>query len=81
MPRAARGIIGGQVYHVLNRGNGRANVFHKPADFVAFVKLIGEAKQRYPVKLQACCLMTSHVRRYHQRLLYTSLGLAIGSHL
>lgn len=39
MPRAARGLVGGQVCHLLNRGNGRANVFHKPEDFAAFVNL------------------------------------------
>ena len=51
MPRAARRLVGNQVYHVLNRGNGRADVFHKPKDFEAFVSLIAEAKRRYPVKL------------------------------
>lgn len=60
MARAARGLVGGQIYHVLNRGNGRANVFHKPGDFEAFVNLIAEAKQRYPVKLLAYCLITNH---------------------
>lgn len=60
MPRAARGLVGGQVYHVLNRGNGRAEVFHKAEDFQAFVGLIGEAKQRYPVRLLAYCLMSNH---------------------
>lgn len=45
MPRAARGLVGGQIYHVLNRGNGLANVFHKPQDFEAFVYLIAAAKQ------------------------------------
>jgi len=60
VPRAARGLVGGQVYHVLNRGNGRANVFHKPEDFAAFVKLIAEAKERHPVKVIAYCLMTNH---------------------
>jgi putative transposase len=60
MARAARGLVGGQIYHVLNRGNGRANVFHKPGDFAAFVNLLGEAKQRHPVKLLAYCLMTNH---------------------
>jgi hypothetical protein len=43
MPRAARVLTGEQVYHVLNRGNGRATVFHKPEDFQAFVNLIREA--------------------------------------
>ncbi|PLX85521.1 MAG: transposase [Desulfuromonas sp.] len=60
MPRAARALVDGEVYHVLNRGNGRSNVFHKPADFEAFVKLIGEAKERYPVKVIAYCLMSNH---------------------
>ncbi|WP_157671910.1 transposase [Desulfuromonas soudanensis] len=49
-----------EVYHVLNRGNGRAEVFHKPADFAAFVTLIGEAKERFPVKVLAYCLMSNH---------------------
>ena len=58
MPRPARGLVGNQVYHVLNRGNGRADVFHKPKDFEAFVILIAEAKQCCPVQLLAYCLMT-----------------------
>jgi putative transposase len=39
MPRTARAAVGGLCYHVLNRGNGRAEVFHKPEDFDAFVGL------------------------------------------
>jgi len=34
MPRAARAVADNEVYHILNRGNGRADVFHKAADFV-----------------------------------------------
>lgn len=60
MPRGARGFADNEVYHVLNRGNGRATVFHKAADFEAFVRLIGEAKERYPVKVLAYCLMSNH---------------------
>lgn len=48
------------VYHVLNRGHGRAEVFHKPEDFAAFLKLIVAAKKRYPVKVIAYCLMSDH---------------------
>ncbi len=29
MPRIPRGQVAGQAYHVLNRGNGGAAVFHK----------------------------------------------------
>ena len=40
MPRSARATPGGYCYHVLNRGNGRRTVFHKNADYLAFLKLI-----------------------------------------
>jgi len=60
MPRIARGIVNGCIYHVLNRGNGQQNVFHKDRDYEAFIDLIGEAKARYPVKIYAYCLMPNH---------------------
>jgi putative transposase len=49
------------VYHVLNRGNGRRTLFGKDADFAAFIKLLGEALERFPtVDLLAYCLMSNH---------------------
>jgi putative transposase len=60
MPRTARAAPGGIVYHCLNRGNDRKPIFHKNTDFDAFLKLLGEAKQRYSVKLLAFCLMDNH---------------------
>ena len=60
MPRVARGLADGQDYHVLNRGNGRQNVFHKEGDFQAFLDLLGEARKRYGIKLFAYCLMSNH---------------------
>src|SRR5208337_4072853 len=33
MPRTSRASAGGYCYHVLNRGNARAEVFHKDQDF------------------------------------------------
>jgi putative transposase len=60
MPRAARVLADNEVYHVLNRGNGRSDVFHTPEDFQAFVNLIAKAKERYPVKVIAYCLMSNH---------------------
>ena len=32
MPRTARASVGGVCYHVLNRGNARAEVFHFDGD-------------------------------------------------
>jgi putative transposase len=60
MPRTARAIEAGLVYHVLNRGNGRMQLFHKDADFAAFERVLGEGLQRYPVDLLTYCLMGNH---------------------
>jgi hypothetical protein len=38
MPRTARAIEAGMVYHVLNRGNGRMRLFHKAEDYDAFAR-------------------------------------------
>jgi hypothetical protein len=45
MPRTARKAAGGVVYHVLNRSNGRQRLFHKPADYDAFVALLAGVKR------------------------------------
>ena len=47
-------------YHVLNRGNGRAKVFHKEGDYAAFLKLLCQASERVPMRLLAYCLMPNH---------------------
>jgi len=60
MPRIARGLVNGFVYHVLNRGNGGQEVFHKNQDYAAFIDLLEEAKARYAVKIFAYCLMPNH---------------------
>ena len=60
MPRIERGLADNIVYHVINRGNGRQEVFHKDRDYEAFMKLIKEAKERYSVKLFGYCLMPNH---------------------
>jgi REP-associated tyrosine transposase len=60
MPRPKRVAPGGYCYHVLNRGNGRQEVFHKPADFAAFVRLFEEAPPRLPMRVLAYCLMPNH---------------------
>ena len=42
MPRRARFIIGGYVYHVLNRANGWLRLFRKKADFDALEQVLVE---------------------------------------
>ncbi|MCH7701028.1 MAG: transposase [Planctomycetes bacterium] len=60
MPGPVRVSVADGCYHVLNRGNGRADVFHKPEDYVAFLRLIAEACERLPMRVLAYCLMPNH---------------------
>lgn len=60
MPRTARASVGGMCYHVLNRGNARQAVFHKPADYAAFLQLLVDAGERLPMRLLGYCLMPNH---------------------
>ena len=60
MGKTARASQGGFVYHVLNRGNGRADVFHNDDDYAAFVTLMQETHEKVPMRLVGYCLMTNH---------------------
>ena len=60
MPRTARASQGNWCYHVLNRGNARAEVFHKPEDYDAFVALFEPACERLRMRILAYCLMPNH---------------------
>ncbi len=60
MPRTGRIAAGGIIYHVLNRGNGRARLFHKPADYEAFLQIMIAVKEAVPVKVLGLCLMPNH---------------------
>ena len=60
MPRIPRGQVAGHAYHVLNRGNGGAVVFHKESDYAAFLALLQTAKSKYPVRVLGFCLMPNH---------------------
>ena len=60
MPRTARAAVGGIAYHVINRSNGRQTVFHDEEDYAAFVEMLGQARDRLPMRLLAYCLMPNH---------------------
>ena len=60
MPRPPRASAANTCYHVLNRGNGRNTVFHKDADYAAFLKLLKQASERIPMRLLSYCLMPNH---------------------
>lgn len=60
MPRTFRAAVGGLVYHVLNRGNGRLEIFRKPGDYSAFTELMIQAKERAQIEIFGFCLMSNH---------------------
>ncbi|MDQ1284237.1 MAG: REP-associated tyrosine transposase [Patescibacteria group bacterium] len=60
MARIPRGIVGDIPYHILNRANGRQTIFKKDKDYAAFVKILLEAKRKYPVDIFTLCLMGNH---------------------
>ncbi len=47
-------------YHVLNRGNGRDEVFHKDGDFAAFLDLMAAGNERLPLRILGYALMPNH---------------------
>ena len=60
MPRPLRRAEAGTIFHVLNRGNARATLFHKDEDFAAFLRMLAQGVARYPVDVLAYCLMGNH---------------------
>jgi putative transposase len=60
MARIPRKFLAGHCYHVINRGNQRATVFHRPADYDAFVSILTEAQARLEIGLLAACIMPNH---------------------
>ena len=61
MPRIPRGQVAGPAYHVLNRGNGGAVIFHKDGDYAAVLALLQTAISKYPVRVWGFCLIPNHV--------------------
>ena len=61
MPRPLRPIAERLVYHVINRGNNRAAVFHQDGDYVAFLDALRDLKRTRPFELYGYCLMPNHV--------------------
>ncbi len=62
MPRGLRVEFEGAVYHVMARGNERREVFRDGGDRRRFLETLGEAAERFGVRVLAYCLMPNH---YH----------------
>ena len=60
MPRPLRPIAAGLVYHVMNLGNNRQDVFFHEGDYQAFLKALLDLRQRKPFALYGYCLLSNH---------------------
>ena len=60
MPRIARGETAGGIYHIINRGNMRMQVFDDGDDYEYFLALVKQGFKREKIELHAYCLMPNH---------------------
>lgn len=61
MPRVARIVVPGYPHHVTQRGNRRQRTFFDAADYLFYLSLLIELKDRAGVDVWAYCLMPNHV--------------------
>jgi REP element-mobilizing transposase RayT len=60
MPRTARVAPGGMVFHVLNRGVARMQLFEKAGDYAAFERVLSETLPEAPMRICCSCVMPYH---------------------
>lgn len=60
MPRNARVDVGGEIYHVINRANGRLQIFNNDEDYQLFEQILLETKELFGMRIFAYELMPNH---------------------
>jgi len=60
MPRRARSSQRASYFHVINRSARKLVLFTQPADYRAFLAILGQALEQHPVPLVAFALMPNH---------------------
>ncbi len=61
MARKPRIEFNGAFYHVITRGNQRQKIFKNKADYIRYLAILGDYKERYKYFLYAYVLMGNHV--------------------
>jgi putative transposase len=61
MLRSPRADEAGGLYHALNRGNLRADIFKKEADYAAFERILQEGLEIHEVELFCYQLMPTNI--------------------
>ena len=77
MPRQARIVIPGELFHLTQRGNYRQRIFEDDIDRAYYLKLFEECKNKYGLELFAFCLMDNHVHFVVKPLYKDSLAQTI----
>jgi REP element-mobilizing transposase RayT len=77
MARKLRIQFGGAIYHVINRGNYRRDVFERPEEGRAFLATLKEAKEMMGWRVHAYVLMRNH---YHFAVETPEPNLVQGMH-
>lgn len=60
MSRQSRVDVGDQIYHVINRSNGRVNIFDTEIDYKDFEYLLFEMKETFNMRMLAYVIMPNH---------------------
>ena len=60
MPRSTRVDVGGEIYHVSNRANGRLKIFNTDGDYKLFEQLLLETKELIDMRILAYEIMPNH---------------------
>lgn len=61
MARLPRLVLPGIPYHVIQRGNRRAQTFFEDSDYALYRDLLAQAAERAGVEIWCYCLMPNHV--------------------
>jgi REP element-mobilizing transposase RayT len=60
MARPLRPLVAGGVYHVMSRGDGKAQIFLDARDHLAFLERLGLTVSRFDWRCLSYCLMDNH---------------------
>ena len=60
MARKKRIWYPGACYHVMSRGIRRNRIFFSRLDYIRFLEIVGEVREKHPFTIHSLCLMSNH---------------------
>lgn len=60
MPRGRRLTLDNGIFHIINRGNARQDIFHDDEDFEKFLYILARYKDKFGFKMYHFCLLPNH---------------------